>query len=246
MRNVHPEALRLIKDAEGLKLTAYLDSTGVPSIGYGSTRGVTHSDVLNKWTITEAEAERRFQQDIGEAASAIDRAVTVPLSDQEYGALVSFVYNVGPGVKGVKSGFVTLKEGGPSTMLRKLNAGDHMGAASEFDRWIHAGGVPLDGLRKRRAAEKALFLSYYPNKEEPPVLVDQPSPMPTRKMIAAGAGGAVAFVVTVIWNRVFPETLMPEEYALIFGSGITWAATFAAGYFTREKASAVCPEVPPE
>lgn len=244
MRDIHPDAIRLIKEAEGLELAAYLDRTGKPSIGYGSTSGVTHSDVLNKMTITREEAEKRFQSDLEQASAVVDRAVAVPLTAEQHGALVSFVYNVGPGAKGVKSGFVTLNDGSTSTMLRKLNTGDYIGAANEFDRWIYAGGEPLNGLRKRRAAEKALFLSNTAKQKEPDVLVKQPTAMPTRKMAAAGAGGAVAFVIVVIWNTTFPNHMMPEEYAMILGSAITWAATFAAGYLTRD--NRICVEASPE
>jgi lysozyme len=77
----------------------------------------------------------------------VSAAVTVPLNDNEFGALTSFTFNLGIG---------NLKS---STLLKKLNAGDRAGAADEFGKWVNAGGKPLPGLVKRRAAERALFLT---------------------------------------------------------------------------------------
>ncbi|MFX7674812.1 glycoside hydrolase family protein, partial [Acinetobacter baumannii] len=78
-----------------------------------------------------------LQADLDTAAAVVDRAVTVELTDAQRGALLSFVFNVGAGRKAKgkdagKDGFVTLKSGQPSTMLRKLNVGDAAGAAAEF------------------------------------------------------------------------------------------------------------------
>ena len=139
-----PKGIALIKSAEGLRLKAYPDpgTGGLPwTIGYGSTSGVTRNMV-----ITEAQAEQMLAADLVRFERIVERAVQVPLNQDQFDALVSFTYNVGEG------NFTK------STLLRKLNAGDTAGAAEQFSRWVHAGGKVLSGLVKRRAAERALFL----------------------------------------------------------------------------------------
>lgn len=135
----------IIKRSEGLRLTAYPDpaSGGVPfTIGWGSTRNV-HKGM----TITIAEAEHRLDEDMGDAFACIDNSVTVPLDYRQRDALCSFVFNVG------------CRAFQKSTMLRLLNAGDYTGAAAQFPRWNKGAGKVMPGLVKRRAAERALFLT---------------------------------------------------------------------------------------
>lgn len=107
--------------------------------------------------ITIGEAQARLVEDMTTAGDIVDRAVTAPLSQNQFDALCDFVFNVGPGKKGVKDGFVVLKSGEPSTMLRRLNASDYAGAAAEFPKWTKASGKVMPGLVTRRAAERALF-----------------------------------------------------------------------------------------
>ncbi|MCK9386077.1 MAG: lysozyme [Nevskia sp.] len=147
----------IIKKRESLRLVAYPDPgpSGLPwTIAWGHTRGVRKGD-----TCTAEQAEAWLDEDMAEAYAIVDRAVTVPLTTPQRDALCSFAYNLGPGAKNVKDGFVTLKNGKPSTMLRLLNAGNYSAAAGQFDLWVKAGGVALRGLKLRRAEEKALFLS---------------------------------------------------------------------------------------
>lgn len=141
---INRASLDLIKSFEGLKLTAYLCPANVPTIGYGTTKGLTRADVGKK-TITEAEATRLLQQDVARFEVAVDRLVKVKLTENQRGALVSFTYNLGEG------------NFGSSTLLKKVNAGDFKAAASEFARWDKAAGRVLAGLTRRRAAEAALF-----------------------------------------------------------------------------------------
>jgi lysozyme len=94
-------------------------------------------------------------EDLDSAALWVDEWVSTPLNQNQYDALCDFVYNVGPGIKGKRDGFVWLKSGQPSTMLRLLNAGDYTGAAMEFPKWNLP---PLPGIIRRRATEQALFL----------------------------------------------------------------------------------------
>lgn len=134
--------LELIKKFEGCKLKSYLCPAGVPTIGYGHTYGVK----LDR-TISVQEAEVLLDHDYQEAEDDVLEVVTVPLTDNQLGALTSFVFNLGKG------------NFGSSTLLKKINKGDFTGAANEFDRWIFSKGVKLNGLIARRAAEKELFLT---------------------------------------------------------------------------------------
>lgn len=133
--------LSLIKQFEGCKLSAYLCPAGIPTIGYGRTTGVKLGQ-----TITQSQADAWVVEEYDAFEARVYRIVTVPLTANQLGALVSFAYNVGTGALA------------SSTLLRLLNAGDYKGAAAQFARWNKAGGRVLAGLTKRRAAEAALFL----------------------------------------------------------------------------------------
>ncbi|OHX10516.1 muraminidase [Chromobacterium sphagni] len=137
------QGLVLIKQFEGLRLTAYQDVVGVWTIGYGHTG----TDVRAGLTITNDQAEQLLRQDLARFESGIGRLVAVPLNGNQFSALVSFSYNLG------------LANLQGSTLLRKLNAGDYAGAAGQFPRWNRAGGQMLPGLTRRRLAEQSLFQS---------------------------------------------------------------------------------------
>jgi lysozyme len=143
----------LIKRFEGLSVKAYKCPAGVWTIGHGHTGDVKAGDV-----ITAHQAEAILDVDLDTNERIVSQSVKVPLTENQFSALVSFVFNVGPGVPGKKDGFVFLKSGKPSSMLRKLNAADYGGAAAEFLSWKYAAGRVLPGLVKRRAAERELFL----------------------------------------------------------------------------------------
>jgi len=142
MMNPSDSGLELIRTFEGIRLDAYQDAVGVWTIGIGHTG----DDVIAGRSISEAEAMVLLRADAETAAAGVRSAVTVALSQGQFDALVSFAFNLG---------VAALKQ---STLLNKLNAGDVSGAAEEFPRWVHAGGRKLNGLVKRRAAERALFL----------------------------------------------------------------------------------------
>ena len=142
--------LALIKVSEGLETVAYPDPgnrmTGEPwTIGYGHTRGVRRGDRCD-----EGQATAWLREDLGAAERAVRHLVDVPLSQGQFDALASFVFNVG------SSAF------GNSTLLRLLNAGDAAGAAEQFKRWNRGAEGPLPGLVTRRTAERTLFLSQEP------------------------------------------------------------------------------------
>lgn len=130
---------------EGLRLTAYRDAAGVWTIGYGHTAAAGPPSPAAGMTITAGEADAILGRDLSRFEAAVTRLVTVPLSQGEFDALVSFAFNVGEGALG------------RSTLLKKLNAGDRAGAAAEFGRWNKAGGRVLAGLTRRRAEERAMF-----------------------------------------------------------------------------------------
>jgi lysozyme len=138
--NVSDAGLALIREHEGCQLEAYQDSVGVWTIGYGHTRGVKRGD-----TCTQEQADAWLVEDVGSAENCVNNAVTVEMTQGEFDALVSFTFNLG---------CAALRN---STLLRKLNADDRDGAAAEFHKWNHAGGVALAGLTARRAAEAEMF-----------------------------------------------------------------------------------------
>ncbi len=146
-----PEAKRLVMESEGFRGRQYLCPAGHPTIGYGHR--IRRGEMFDPDRgITRDEAESLLNSDLTMAEGFVDAMVNVPLTECQRGALVSFVFNVGPG--NFEHGG---PDGGPCTLLRLLNAGDYAGAAGEFGRWVKAGGKVLEGLKDRRAREQELF-----------------------------------------------------------------------------------------
>lgn len=139
---ISKNGIDLIKEFEGLELKSYVDSVGVLTIGYGSTG----SHVYPNQKITEKQAEELLLNDISRFEKGVNDFVKVPLNQNQFDALVSFSFNLGLG---------NLRS---STLLKKLNNKDYLGAANEFPRWNRAGGKVLNGLTRRRLREKELFL----------------------------------------------------------------------------------------
>lgn len=164
MRTTSDQGIALIKQHEGLRLEAYLDPVGIWTIGYGHTTAAGEPKVTQFMKITEAGATAILRSDLAKFERAVTSLVHVPLTQGQFDALVSFTFNVGPG---------NLSK---STLLRKLNRGDYQGAADQFSVWnkgrVRGQLVVLPGLAKRRAAERALFLSG----NEPPVAKPTPEP----------------------------------------------------------------------
>lgn len=134
--------IELIKAFEGCVLTAYQDAVGVWTIGYGHTNGVYPG-----MCITSKQAEDYLISDLQTFETTVNQHVKIVLTQNMFDALISFAFNVGSGA---------FKR---STLLARLNKGDTIGAANEFDRWIYAGKKILRGLKQRRSAEKGLFLN---------------------------------------------------------------------------------------
>ena len=136
-------SLEMTKKFEGCVLKAYPDpgSGKAPwTIGYGHTGNVAQGQ-----TCTQAQADQWLQDDMTEALEAVERLVKVDIGPHQAEALGDFIFNVGQG------NFAT------STLLKKLNAGDYVGASAQFARWNQASGKVLAGLVARRAAESAMF-----------------------------------------------------------------------------------------
>lgn len=147
-RTINRETIEHVKRWEGMKLTAYPDPgsrDGTPwTIGYGHTSD-GFMKVERGLTISPKQAEDALEYDLNETAAKVDELVKVELSDNQFGALVSFAFNVG------------LKAFGKSTLLRKLNKGEYAAVPAELARWTRNDGKVMQGLVNRRAAEAGLW-----------------------------------------------------------------------------------------
>ena len=138
--NISNKGIELIKKFEGCRLKAYQDSVNVWTIGYGHTEGV-HEGM----EISQHQADIMLGSDLVKYANYINEYVTVSLNPNQFDALTSWVYNLGP---------TNLRN---STMLKVLNAGKYSEVPYQMIRWIRAGGLISKGLTRRREAEARLF-----------------------------------------------------------------------------------------
>lgn len=210
-RRISDEGLAHLRKWEGLRLEAYRDTGGVWTIGYGHTG----PDVVPGRTITEVEAETLLCTDILEAERAVTNLVRVPLTDNQFAALVSFVFNVGPGAFA------------KSTLLRKLNAGDYDAVPSELARWNKDNGRTVKGLANRRAAEIGLWAKgAFVASAGPTTAQPAPPPAITKENVTAAvsvlSGGAAVFAGSG-----------PVQWAL--GAVIVMAAAAAVYLFVRQR-----------
>lgn len=143
---ISKHGLEFIKKEEGFIPKAYWDYKQY-SIGYGSGKYENGDSVKEGDVVTEEKATAMLESWINKVVdTCIKKYVIVPLSQNRYDSLCSFIYNVG------NSAFET------STLLKLLNQNKILEAAAEFDRWVYAGGKTLNSLVKRRKREKELFL----------------------------------------------------------------------------------------
>ena len=140
MRHVTEEGLNMIKRFEGFSPTMYICPAGYPTIGYGHVV-LAHEQVQFAAGITQAEATELLRKDVRIAERAVLRLISVPLTDGQFDALVSFTFNLGAGA---------LQR---STLRRKVNRSEHEGVPAELMKWVWAGGRKLPGLVRRRQAE---------------------------------------------------------------------------------------------
>ncbi len=146
-RNINKPGVDLVKEMEGFYPDAYRCPAGVWTIGYGHTAGVSPGQ-----KVTKQQAEQLLREDLDGSAAAVERLISVPLTDNQFAALVSFTFNVGEGNLAT------------STLRRKLNTGDYNAVPSQLSVWVMATDPatgkkrPLNGLVRRRAAEGQLWL----------------------------------------------------------------------------------------
>lgn len=138
--HISKEGIELIKNFEGCELKSYQDSVGVWTIGFGHTKDVKEGDEIN-----QEHAEFMLTEEMPEYEGYINNMVKVPLEQNQFDALCSWVYNLGP---------TNLKN---STLLTVLNQERYKEVPQEIKRWNKAGGVVLNGLIVRRQAEALLF-----------------------------------------------------------------------------------------
>ncbi len=139
-RRINADGIALIKDYEGLHLTPYLCPAKIWTIGYGHTRTV-HSGMQ----VTPDQADQMLDDDLRLIERAVQRAVQVPLNDNQFAALVSFAFNVG------------INNFQNSTLLKLLNRGWYEQVPAQLTRWNRANGEVMGGLSRRRAAEAQLW-----------------------------------------------------------------------------------------
>ena len=196
--DLNDATMTLIESFEGFEPKWYSDPVGVKTIGYGHTdaAGEPKYAKSKSLTLTRVEARELLRRDLKQYADAVTAAVKVPLNGNQYGALVSWTYNVG----------ASAMRG--STLIKKLNAGNYADVPAELAKWNKAKGKVLKGLTRRRDAEAALF-AQKPASAPKPVPTPQPAPASTPEpargnpigaiiIAAIAAGGAV-----LVW--LFPS-----------------------------------------
>ncbi len=146
LRDISEKGFSIIREAESLELQAYLDTGGVWSIGYGTIKYPNGVRVKKGDVCTRGQAEIWLKNDCLWVDACLDKHVKVAVSQNQFDALASFVYNIG------ETAFIK------STMLTLINNSNYSSAASQFDRWIYDNGKEIKGLVNRRQKEKALFL----------------------------------------------------------------------------------------
>jgi GH24 family phage-related lysozyme (muramidase) len=144
MRQVTEIGLNLIKRFEGFSPTVYICPAGYPTIGYGHLVRPEERERFRDG-ISEIWAAELLKQDVSAAEAAVLRLITVPLTDGQFDALVSFTFNLGSGA---------LQR---SSLRRLINRAEHATVPAEFSRWVWAGGRRQPGLVLRRQAESALY-----------------------------------------------------------------------------------------
>ena len=178
------KGLALIKSFEGLVLTAYKDPVGVWTIGYGHTAAAGSPKPSAGMKITAVEAADILSRDLGQYEAGVTKALRRVPSQDQFDAMVSLCFNIGPGAFG------------KSSVVRFFNDGNFDMAAASFLLWRKAGGKFLSGLVRRREAERQLFLEGSNVIPPPP---DIPSPEPEQK--PRGLLKALLNLIAAIFKR---------------------------------------------
>jgi lysozyme len=141
--NIPEKAIEIVKHFEGIRLIRYNDVIGFPTIGYGHL--CKPNDGLIE--ITQEQADDLLMQDLQIAASAVNRLTSCPLNNNQFAALIDFVFNLGVGSYQA------------STLRMVINRGDLEDVPAQFNRWVYGNGTKIPGLVARRKAEADLFFS---------------------------------------------------------------------------------------
>lgn len=215
---INRAGLELIKQFEGFRAKAYVDPVGIVTIGYGTTSAAGVGPVEMGMTITEAQASEYLAKTLEKFGAQIKPLLKVEANENEWAAMLSLAYNIGPGAFA------------KSSVLKRFNAGDKAGAANAFLMWVKAGGKTLAGLKRRREAERALFL-------EPVIVANIPKPQRksitqsrTAQASAASLMGGVGVVGTAA-SQI--GALSETAQVLLIGFGIVCAV--AAVIIFRER-----------
>lgn len=225
------DGLALIKTFEGLKLQSYLCPANVWTIGYGHTSAAGPPKVYEGMVITKSEAESILRRDLRKYEEAVDQTIKVPLKQNQFDALVSFCYNIGPGA------FAS------STLAKKLNRKEYDAVPAELMKWNKAGGKELPGLTRRRRDEAKLWRGIDASQ---PVLVsefgaspDAPKPTKTitqsREANAAAAGGAMSLLAAGADATTRFKEIADGFQIPIFAVLILLALVFAAIWWFRRQ-----------
>jgi lysozyme len=190
MRILNKDTIDLIKSYEGLRLNAYQDSVGVWTIGYGHTSAAGNPAVTSGMKITNQQAEDMLRSDLRKYQAYVEAVVRVPVNDNQYGAMVSLCYNIGPG------------NFAKSTLVKKVNASDWRGAAEQFGVWNKAGGKVLAGLVRRRSAEAALFAKPAGNTPSEPVQPVPVVPAPAQPVVGKPSEKPPVTLISIIIELV--------------------------------------------
>jgi len=145
--DISEKGYALIRDMEGFRGEAYLDTGGVWTIGFGTIKYPDGSRVRKGDVCTRGQAEVWLKNDSAWVDACLDRSIKTKISQNQFDALASFVYNIG------ETAFTK------STMLTLINQKNLTGATNQFDRWIFDNGKRIQGLVNRRIKEKALYLA---------------------------------------------------------------------------------------
>ena len=194
--NISKDGVDFIKRWEGCRLKAYLDKVANPpvwTIGYGVTTAAGFGTIKAGMQITQAIADEWLIEGLKKYETAVSRSLTKVPFPHQFDAMVSLCWNIGPGAFA------------KSSVVRRFNAGDTMGAADAFLMWNKAGGKASPGLTNRRKAERLLFMKASttsilpppPDVEFPPEIAPLPSPKTTGKVVAGTLiGAAIAAILS--------------------------------------------------
>jgi GH24 family phage-related lysozyme (muramidase) len=213
------KGIDLIQKFEGLFLKSYRCPAGVLTIGYGHTTAEGYPAVNENMTITVSEANDILRRDLGKEEATVSDLVKVPLNQNQFDALVSFVFNVG------RTNFAN------STLLKKLNAGQYDAVPTELMKWTRGGGKQLPGLVRRRQAEGALWQQSDKSEFTQETRLTPDAPQPAKNMlqskegnaaIAAGGAGATA-LATQILPEIQNNADLLETVVRVFGKPVSLA-----------------------